>query len=42
MTKEQQIQILKVRLHKLKSSEKSLDSPGVMKKVERQLRNLQK
>lgn len=42
MTTAERILILQVRLKKLKSSEKSIDCPGVVRKVERQIRNLQK
>ena len=42
MTKEEKALLLRVRLHKLQSSPKAYDCPGVMKKVKRQLRNLEK
>lgn len=42
MTNEDKLKLLKVRLHKLESSAKNLDSPGVVTKVRRQIRNLEK
>lgn len=42
MTKEDKILLLKVRFHKLESSTKNEDSPGVITKVKRQIRNLEK
>lgn len=42
MTKEDKILLLKVRLHKLESDPKNEDSPGVITKVKRQIRNLEK
>lgn len=42
MTKQEKAQILKVRLRKLKTRPTATDAPGVIKKVERQLRNLER
>ena len=42
MTNEGKILILKVRLHKLENNGKNFDSPGVVQKLRRQLRNLEK
>ena len=41
MTKDEKIQVLKFRLHIIKERGKSLESPGVMHKLERQIRNLE-
>ena len=42
MTREEKLLLLKVRLHKLESSPKAHDCPGVITKVKRQIRNLEK
>ena len=42
MTKEEKIQILKVRLRKLKTSPTAHDAPGVIRKVTRQIRKLER
>ena len=42
MTDRDKILLLKVRLRKLESSAKNVDSPGVMQKLRRQIRNLEK
>ena len=42
MTDKEKLMLLKVRLHKLESSVKNEDSPGVITKVKRQIRNLEK
>lgn len=42
MTDRDKILILKVRLHKLESSAKNSDCPGVVRKLQRQIRNLEK
>ena len=34
------LKAMEVRLHKLKNNGKNFDSPGVVKKLERQIRNL--
>lgn len=34
------LKAMEVRLHKLKNNGKNFDSPGVIKKLERQIRNL--
>ena len=39
MTQEQKIAILKDRYNKLKNSPKNVKCPGVLRKIERQLRN---
>ena len=40
MTREQKKQILEVRLNNVKSRGKYKENPGVVRKLERQLRNL--
>ena len=40
MTREQKKQILEVRLNNVKSRGKHKDNPGIVRKLERQLRNL--
>lgn len=40
MTKEQKKRILEVRLNNVKSKGKHTENPGVVRKIERQLRNL--
>lgn len=42
MTNQEKAQILKVRLKALKTRPTATDAPGVIKKVERQIRNLEK
>lgn len=42
MTNEDKILMLKVRLHKLENNGKNFDSPGVVRKLKRQLRNLER
>lgn len=42
MTNEEKILMLKVRLHKLENNGKNFDSPGVVHKLRRQIRNLEK
>lgn len=42
MTKEQKLMILKDRYNKLAESPKNIKSPGVRRKLERQIRNLEK
>ena len=42
MTKEFKILSLENRIHKLSNSSKNVKSPGVLKKLHRQLRNLSK
>lgn len=42
MTKEQKLVSLKVRLNKIKARGDDEDCPGVRRKVERQIRNLEK
>ena len=42
MTNEERLLILKVRLKKLESSPKAQDCPGVITKMKRQIRNLEK
>lgn len=42
MTNQEKAQILRVRLKTLKTRPTATDSPGVIKKVERQIRNLEK
>ena len=42
MTDTDKLLILQVRLHKLRSSKKNLDCPGVTRKIQRQIRNLEK
>jgi len=42
MTREEKILLLRVRLHRLESSAKNQDCPGVITKVKRQIRNLEK
>ena len=42
MSREDKLLILKVRLRKLESSPKAQDCPGVITKVKRQIRNLEK
>lgn len=42
MTNEEKLMLLKVRLHKLESSAKNQDCPGVITKVKKQIRNLEK
>jgi hypothetical protein len=42
MTNAEKLLILKVRLHKLESSPKAHDCPGVIVKVKRQIRNLER
>ena len=41
MTNEEKLKILKFRLHFIKERGKSADSPGVMRKLERQIRKLE-
>ena len=41
MTNEEKLQVLKFRLHIIKERGKSLESPGVMHKLERQIRKLE-
>ena len=41
MTKEEKIGVLKFRLHIIKERGKSIDSPGVRHKLERQIRALE-
>jgi len=41
MTKEDKIVILKGRINKLRENNKNIDSNGVLKKLTRQLRNLE-
>ena len=41
MTNEQKLFALKVRLHNLKNNNKNEDSPGVVHKLERKVRNLE-
>jgi len=40
MTREQKKQVLEVRLNNVKSRGKHKDNPGVVRKLERQLKNL--
>ena len=42
MTKEQKLDIMKNRLGKLENSPKNIKSHGVLRKVTRQVRNLEK
>ena len=42
MTKEQKLTKLKVRLNTIKARGKDEDCPGVRRKIERQIRNLEK
>ena len=42
MQKEQKKQILEVRLHRVKARGKDADCPGVVRKLERQIRNLER
>lgn len=42
MTKEQKLISLKVRLNKIKARGNDEDCPGVRRKVERQIKNLEK
>ena len=42
MQKEQIKQILEVRLHKIRARGKYIDCPGVVQKIERQIRNLER
>ena len=42
MTNKEKALILKVRLQKLKTSPTATDAPGVVKKIERQLRHLER
>lgn len=42
MTKEQRILILEARLRRVKAKGKSYEAPGVVNKIERQLRNLKR
>lgn len=42
MTKEMKISILEDRLNKIKARSDAFKSPGVMRKIERQIRNLKK
>lgn len=42
MTNTDKLLQLEVRLRKLKSNEKNVDSPGVILKLERQIRNLKR
>ena len=41
MTRENKIMILKGRINKLRENNKNIDSNGVLKKLTRQLRNLE-
>lgn len=41
MTKEIEIIMIKNRIRRLKSSEKNIKSPGVLRKLNRKLRNLE-
>ena len=40
MTKEDKLKVLEVRLNRVKSQGKHIDCPGVVRKLERQIRNL--
>ena len=42
VTKEKEIMLLKDRINKLRENGKNIKSPGVLKKLERQLRNMEK
>ena len=42
MSKEDRLKILKFRLHVIKERGKSTDSPGVMRKIEREIRRLER
>ena len=42
MTNEQKLLAVKVRLHNLKNNNKNEDSPGVVKKLTRKVRRLEK
>jgi hypothetical protein len=42
MTKEMKISIMEDRLNKIKTRPDAFKSPGVMRKIERQIRNLKK
>jgi hypothetical protein len=42
MTNTEKLQILKIRLNTVKARGKYLDCPGVVQKLERQIRNLEK
>jgi len=42
MTKEDKIKVTTARVNKLAGSPKNFKCPGVLRKVQRQLRNLQK
>lgn len=42
MSNEDKIKILKFRLHFIKERGKSIESPGVMHKIERQIRRLER
>lgn len=42
MTKEMKISIMEDRLNKIKARPEAFKSPGVMRKIERQIRNLKK
>ena len=41
MTKEQKLALMKDRLSALKNSEKNVKCPGVIRKITRQIRNLE-
>ncbi len=41
MTNEEKLKVLKFRLHFIKERGKSTDSPGVMNKLQRQIRKLE-
>lgn len=41
MTNEGRLLALKIRLHNLQNNNKNEDSPGVIKKLKRQIRNLE-
>ena len=42
MTKDQKKKVLEVRLNNVKARGKHLENPGVVQKIERQIRNLSK
>lgn len=42
MSVEDRIKVLKFRLHFIKERGKSLESPGVMRKIEREIRRLER
>jgi len=42
MTKEEKLMLLKDRYNKLAASPKNIKTPGVRRKLERQIRNLEK